>query len=235
MNFHVGTSGFSYKEWKGSFYPKDLKDKEMLAYYAERFSTVEINNTFYRMPKAAVLEGWAEQVPEGFRFVIKASRRISHMKRLKEVDDEADYLFSTLDSLDERLGPVLVQLPGNFKKDMDRLRAFLDLIPPHVRVAFEFRHEAWHDEEVFEALRGRNCSLVIADVDDAPDPELTVTADWIYLRLRRDQYTKPSLKKWIGRLNDQSFGDAFVFFKHEDAGTGPKLAQQFIDLADASD
>lgn len=230
MKFHVGTSGFSYKEWKGSFYPKDLKDKEMLGYYAERFSTVEINNTFYRMPKSSVLEGWKEQVPDTFKFVIKTSRRITHMKRLNEVDDEADYLFSTLDSLEEQLGPVLVQLPGNFKPNLDRLRAFLDLVPPHVRVAFEFRHAGWHVDEVFECLKAKNASLVIADVDDSPPPELTVTANWIYLRLRRENYARPALKKWIGRLGEEGLSEAFVFFKHEDAGTGPKLAQQFIEL-----
>ena len=231
MQFQVGTSGFSYKEWKGSFYPKDLKDKEMLAYYAERFSTVEINNTFYRMPKASVLEDWREQVPENFRFVIKTSRRITHMKRLNEVDDDADYLFSTLDSLEEQLGPVLVQLPGNFKPDLDRLKAFLDLVPPHVRVAFEFRHTGWHVDEVFECLKSKNASLVIADVDDAPAPELTQTADWVYLRLRREKYTKSALKKWIEQLSDSGLNQAYVFFKHEDAGTGPKLAQQFLDIA----
>ena len=231
MQFHVGTSGFSYKEWKGNFYPKDLKDKEMLSYYAEHFSTVEINNTFYRMPKASVLEGWTEQVPEHFRFVIKASRRITHMKRLKEVDDDADYLFSTLDSLDEQLGPVLIQLPGNFKPNLERLDAFLDLIPPHVRVAFEFRHADWHCDDVFDRLRKKNASLVIADVDDEPAPELTVSADWIYLRLRREKYTKPALKKWIEKVQESGLNEAFVFFKHEDEGTGPKLAQQFIDLA----
>ncbi len=231
MHFFVGTSGFSYKEWKGSFYPKDLKDKEMLAYYAERFSTVEINNTFYRMPKAAVLEGWTEQVGDGFKFVTKATRRITHMKRLKEVDDEADYLFSTLDSLDEYLGPVLVQLPGNFKPDLDRLKGFLDLVPPHMRVAFEFRHADWHCDEVLECLKKRNASLVIADTDDADVPELVRTADWIYLRLRRESYTKPALKKWVAKLQEEELHEAFVFFKHEDAGTGPKLAQQFIELA----
>ncbi len=231
MQFQVGTSGFSYKEWKGSFYPKDLKDKEMLAYYAERFSTVEINNTFYRMPKASVLEDWREQVPENFRFVIKTSRRITHMKRLNEVDDDADYLFSTLDSLEEQLGPVLVQLPGNFKPDLDRLKAFLDLVPPHVRVAFEFRHADWHVDEVFECLKSKSASLVIADVDDAPAPKLTQTADWVYLRLRREKYTKSALKKWIEQLSDSGLNQAYVFFKHEDAGTGPKLAQQFLDIA----
>ncbi len=233
MNFHIGTSGFSYKEWKGSFYPKDLKDKEMLSFYGQHFGTVEINNTFYRMPKVDVLEGWTEQVPESFRFVIKASRRISHMKRLNEVDDEADYLFSTLDTLDDRLGAVLVQLPGNFKPNLDRLRSFIDLIPPHVRVAFEFRHADWLCDEVYDCLRTKNASLVIADVDDADPPALTVTADWIYLRLRREKYTKPTIKKWVNQIRETGVEEAFVFFKHEDAGTGPKLAKQMIEIVNA--
>lgn len=230
MNFHIGTSGFSYKEWKGSFYPQDLKDNEMLSFYGQHFGTVEINNTFYRMPKTSVLEGWTEQVPDAFRFVIKASRRISHMKRLNEVDDEADYFFSTLDTLDERLGAVLVQLPGNFKPNLDRLKAFLDLIPPHVRVAFEFRHEGWLCDEVYECLKTRNAALVIADVDDSDPPTMTVTADWIYLRLRREKYPQPALKKWASQIGETGVEDAFVFFKHEDEATGPKLARQLMDL-----
>ncbi len=230
MQTHVGTSGFSYKEWKGTFYPQDLKDREMLRFYGQHFSTVEINNTFYRMPKADTLEGWTRQVPEEFRFVIKASRRLSHMKRLNEVEDDADYLFSTLDSLEHQLGAVLVQLPGNFKPNLERLQNFLGLVPPHVRVAFEFRQADWHCEEVFECLRTKNASLVIADTDEAPDPDLTVTADWIYLRLRREGYSETDLKAWHNKLADAGIGEAFVFFKHEDSGTGPRLAQQFIDL-----
>lgn len=218
MQVRVGTSGFSYKEWRGSFYPEDLKNAEMLRYYAQRLSSVEINNTFYRMPKAAVLEGWANQVPPGFQFVLKASRQITHRKRLKQSDEPLAYLLETAASLGDRLGPLLFQLPPYFKKDVARLREFLGLLPEGRPFAFEFRHETWSDDEVRAALRRRNCALVCADTEDSgtEGAPIVPTADWGYLRLRRCDYTGDELRPWVERIRSQPWERAFVFFKHED-------------------
>src|SRR5881394_1123722 len=149
MNLYVGTSGFSYKEWKGPFYPEDLPEKQMLRFYGERFRTVEINNTFYRMPKESVLDAWANEVPADFKFVLKAPQRITHMQRLKDAADSVSYLLKVAVALKERLGPLLFQLPPYFKKDAARLRDFLDLLPREPRSAFEFRHPSWFDDEIF--------------------------------------------------------------------------------------
>ena len=218
MQILVGTSGFSYKEWKGSFYPEKLKQADMLHYYAERFSSVEINNTFYRMPKASMLEGWAGQVPSGFLFVLKASQQITHRKRLKEAGEPLAYLLETAATLGNRLGPVLFQLPPYLKKDVGRLRDFLALLPDECPFAFEFRHETWLDDEVHAALRERNCALVCADTEDSGQngAPIVSTADWGYLRLRRCDYTPAELRPWADRIRSQPWGRAFVFFKHED-------------------
>jgi uncharacterized protein YecE (DUF72 family) len=231
MQFFVGTSGFSYKEWKGSFYPEKLPQKEMLGYYSRRLGAVEINNTFYRMPKASVLEAWAEQVPGSFRFVLKASQRITHYKRLKDVEGDTDYLLRTSAVLGPRRGPLLFQLPANLPKDLPRLETFLDLLSGEARAAFEFRHESWFDEEVFGCLRAHSCGLCFADMEDGPAGELVSTADWGYVRLRREEYSDDDLRGWIDRLNAQGWNEACVFFKHEDAGAGPRLASRFLELA----
>ena len=231
MNLFVGTSGYSYKEWKGIFYPEDLPAKEMLAYYARRLPAVEINNTFYRLPQATMIENWRDQVPAEFRFSIKATQRITHIKRLKNCAEETKYLLDTAALMKERLGVVLFQLPPNSKKDADRLRDFLPLIPPEIPAAFEFRHESWLDDEIFALLRGKNCALVMSDTDEKPLAEIISTATWGYLRLRRVNYEAEDLSAWMARIQSQEWKDAFVFFKHEDEGTGPKLAAQFIELA----
>lgn len=231
MYFFVGTSGYSYKEWKGTFYPQKIAPDEMLRYYAQRFSTVEINNTFYRMPKAGVLESWAQQVPDAFRFVLKASQKITHIKRLKGAEDEMDYLLRTASVLNNRKGPLLFQLPPNLKKDVPRLSEFLKLLDEGTRAAFEFRHASWLDDEVFERLRSHSCALCVADREDLPETDLVSTADWGYVRLRREGYDDAALRRWIKRLQDQSWNEAYVFFKHEDAGIGPKLAARFLELA----
>ena len=163
MNLYVGTSGYSYKEWKGPFYPDDLPDKEMLRFYGERFRSVEINNTFYRMPKASVLEAWAAEVPADFKFVLKASQRITHKQRLKDAGDSVSYLLEVAGVLKERLGPLLFQLPPFLKKDAPRLREFLALLPKDRRAAFEFRHQSWFDDEVFGLLRDQRAVLCIAE------------------------------------------------------------------------
>ena len=233
MNLHVGTSGYSYKEWKGSFYPEKIPANEMLRYYAERFSTVEINATFYRMPQASMLINWKEQVPETFRFSLKAPQRITHFKRLNETAQETNYFLETAAVLGDQLGPILFQLPPNMKKDLPRLETFLDQLPTTVRATFEFRHPTWFDDDVLELLRSRNRPLVISDTDDMPTTHIDRTADWGYLRLRRVNYSEENLAEWVKRLRAQNWSDEFVFFKHEDEGTGPKLAAQFLQLAHA--
>jgi uncharacterized protein YecE (DUF72 family) len=229
MDFHVGTSGYSYKEWKGSFYPEKLPAKEMLGYYAQRFRTVEINNTFYRMPEPSVLEAWANQVPGHFRFVLKAPQDITHRKRLKDAGELVAALVASTAVLKERLGPLLFQLPPNFGKDVPRLRDFLALVPKGTRVAFEFRHAAWFDDEVFGLLRDRGAALCVADADDDLEVPFVATADWGYLRLRRAAYDAKTLATWAKRIRDQKWTDAFVFFKHEDAGTGPRFAAGLLE------
>ena len=231
MNLRVGTSGYSYPEWKGTFYPEKFPAAGMLRYYAERFGTVEINNTFYRMPTTAQLEKWAAEVPEGFAFVLKMSQKITHIARLRSIEDMAGYFFSTTVVLGPRLGPVLVQLPPNFKKDLERLRSFLALVPTGHRVAFEFRNPSWYDEDVFAEMRSRNASLCLAEADEEYDPPFVSTADWGYLRLRRPDYDDAMLNAWIERVKSQPWEDAFVFFKHEDKGMGPMFATRFIALA----
>ena len=231
MNLYVGTSGYSYKEWKGSFYPEKIPAKEMLSYYAGRLSTVEINATFYRMPQKSMLENWKEQVPPTFRFSLKAPQRVTHFKRLKETEAETKYFFEVAETLGDQLGVVLFQLPPNMKKDLPRLETFLQQLPATPRAAFEFRHPTWFDDDVLEVLKSRNLALVVSDTDDMPTTHIDKTADWGYLRLRRVNYSEENLSEWMGRINQQQWSDTFVFFKHEDEGTGPKLAAQFLELA----
>jgi uncharacterized protein YecE (DUF72 family) len=232
----AGSSGFAYKPWKGPFYPEGLPDGEMLAYYAARLPTVEINNTFYRLPKADVLEGWAGQTPPGFRFVLKASRRITHIQRLKEVGELVDYLFKTAATLGDRLGPLLFQLPPHMKKDLDRLRVFLELVPKDRRVTLEFRHTSWFEDDVFELLRAHDAALCHAetDADDKEGESLSVplvaTASWGYLRLRHENYTDADLERWAARIRAQSWSEAYVFFKHEDTAAAPLTARRLMDL-----
>ena len=229
MRVLAGTSGFSYKEWKGSFYPEDLPAGDMLSFYAGRLPAVEINNTFYRMPKPALLAAWAEQVPPEFRFVLKASQRITHRKRLKEAADEVAYFFQTASTLGDRLGPTLFQLPPNLKKDLPRLEAFLGVLHAGARAAFEFRHASWFEDDVFEALRRNGAALCVAEDEELATP-LVATAGWGYLRLRRQDYDDAAVAAWAEKVRGQSWGEAYVFFKHEDAGAGPRLATKLLEL-----
>ena len=231
MNLYVGTSGYSYKEWKGTFYPDKLPDKQMLRFYGERFRSVEINNTFYRMPKASVLEAWAAEVPAHFKFVLKASQRITHQQRLKDVDDSLGYLLEVAGALKERLGPLLCQLPPYLRKDAARLREFLALLPRDRRAAFEFRHQSWFDDEVFGLLREHQAALCIAEAENDLEIPFVSTADWGYLRLRRPDYGDAELKRWAERVRQPKWNDAFVFFKHEEEGKGPQMARRFLELA----
>lgn len=225
MRVLIGTSGYSYKQWKGRFYPADLPAEGMLAFYAGRFPTVEINNTFYRMPAAALLSKWEASTPEGFTFVLKAPQRITHQKRLGDVAGDLTYFFEVAGALGSKLGPVLFQLPPYMKKDLDRLRAFLDRLPPKPPAAFEFRHPMWSDPDVAALLREKGAALCQADTDEEPVKELVSTAPWGYLRLRRTAYTDADLAAWAERIRAQPWGDAFVFLKHEDEARGPEFAR----------
>ncbi len=229
MELRVGTSGFSYKEWRGRFYPERLPAADMLRCYAERLPTVEVNNTFYRLPRASVLQGWAAQVPEHFRFALKASRRITHFRRLRDAGDETAYLLRTVAPLGARLGAILFQLPPNLPKDLPRLEAFLALLPEGTRAAFEFRHASWLDDEVFERLRARGTALCVADRGDDGEPETPVvaTAPFGYLRLRREGYSEADLAEWAARIAAQPWQEAFAYFTHE--LEGPALAASLTE------
>lgn len=231
MNLYVGTSGYSYPKWKGKFYPKDLPAKGMLRYYGEHFRSVESNSTFRRMPEPDVLKRWNEEVPKDFRFALKAPQQITHMKRLKDSKDSVSHLFEVASVLKKRLGPVLFQLPPNFKKDATRLREFLALLPKRSRAAFEFRHESWFDEEIFEVLQRHKVALCMAEAENELEVPFVSTADWGYLRLRREDYSDSELKAWMKKVQKQSWSDAFVYFRHEDTGKGPKFAKRFVELA----
>jgi uncharacterized protein YecE (DUF72 family) len=226
----VGTSGYSYKPWVGKFYPERLAAKEMLGYYASRLPTVEINNTFYRLPKESVLQAWTEKVPDDFRFVLKAPQRITHIKRLKDAEVEVDYLFRVAAVMGSRLGATLFQLPPHLRKDIERLKNFLSLLPGDRAIAFEFRHPSWFDDEVFTCLRESNRALCMAEMDDKESSDLITTASWGYLRLRRSDYSHADLLSWKERIFSQPWDHAYVFFKHEDEGIGPKLAAEFLEL-----
>jgi len=233
LKIYVGTSGFGYPQWKGRFYPEKTKAEAMLAFYATRFEAVEINNTFYRMPKRSLLESWCAEVPASFRFALKASQRITHQHRLRpEAADSVRYFFETASAMGDRLGPTLVQLPPNMKADVPRLEAFLASLPEGARTAFEFRHESWIDDAVVAALSARGAALCAADADDAPGgfARIVPTARFGYLRLRSSGYEERDLAAWAARIREQPWDEAYVFFKHEDEGKGPELATALLGL-----
>jgi uncharacterized protein YecE (DUF72 family) len=227
----AGASGYSFKEWKGVFYPDDIKAEDMLAFYSARLPTVEINNTFYRMPAASVLENWARATPEGFRFAIKASRRITHMARLKPetAADSVNYLYRNLAALGAKRGPVLFQLPPQMKKDQPRLAAFLKLLPQNHRAAFEFRNPSWLDDEVYDTLRGAGAALCLSEREDNAPPPLVETAPWGYVRLRLESYSEEDLQQWGRKLAACAWGETFVYFMHEP--TAPAYAQTLMRVA----
>jgi uncharacterized protein YecE (DUF72 family) len=227
----AGASGYSFKEWKGTFYPEKIKPEEMLAFYAERLPTVEINNTFYRMPKTSVLENWAGTVPDGFRFAIKASRRITHMSRIKAQSsvESLGYLYKNLVALGPKLGAVLFQLPPNLKKDLPRLSEFLALLPKEHHAAFEFRNETWFADDVYEALKGAGAALVLSEREDNAPPPLVETAPWGYVRLRLETYLERDLQQWAERLAATKWREIYVYFMHEP--TAPAYAQTLMKSA----
>ena len=221
---YVGTSGFSYKEWKGNFYPEKLPAKEYLAFYAESFSTTEINNTFYRIPSTSTVTGWAEQVPESFRFALKLSQRITHRKRLRNVDEEMEWFLTSAGALADKLACILVQLPPNFKKDMERLGDFVGKFSSRAPLAVEFRHPTWFSEDVFDLLSEHAVSLGVVEADESPATR-RVTAPFVYMRLRKTEYTDKELQEWAGWVRAQS-RDVFVYLKHDvDA---PGLANRLL-------
>jgi uncharacterized protein YecE (DUF72 family) len=232
MQLLAGTSGFSYKEWKGAFYPEKLPAKDMLAHYATRLPTVEINNTFYRMPNEAAIRGWRSQVPEHFRFAIKVPRRVTHLKRLKGCAEDMALLMRLLEGLAPCVGSLLVQLPPHAKCDCDALQEFLSVLPPGTRAAFEFRNRSWSVAPVFDLLRAHNAAFVQSETDDSFELE-PWTADWAYLRLRKVDYVRADLERWLERLRASGVAEAQVFFKHEDGATGPRLAAELLALAAA--
>ena len=230
MNLWVGTSGFQYAEWKGNFYPEDLPTSKMLAFYAERFPTTEINYTFHRIPTPKTIDNWKMQTPDKFRFALKAPQKITHWSKLRDCADTLEYFCKVAIGLGERLGPMLFQLPPTFKKDADVLSSFVREFPD-IRAAFEFRHESWLDEQIFDVLKSRNVALCIADTDNLATPQ-TITADYGYLRLRRGDYQKIDIDRWADFVRTQkpNWKDAFVYFKHEESGIGPKLAAEMTKL-----
>lgn len=230
MRLHIGTSGYNYPEWRGTFYPEDLPAKKMFEWYAGRFDTVEINYTFYRMPTPKTTAGWRDQAPDGFEYVLKAPRRITHDRRLRECADELAFFCESARGLAEHQGPLLFQLPPHLRNDPARLESFLALVPDDVRVAFEFRHDSWLNDDVYALLRCRGAALCIADFGDRTTPVVS-TARWGYFRLRDEGYTPDDLDRWAGLVQERAgeWDDAYVFFKHEDEGKGPEFARLFID------
>jgi uncharacterized protein YecE (DUF72 family) len=237
MKILVGTSGWSYKEWKGSFYPPKLPQDEMLGFYASRFPTVEVNNSFYRIPSEKALAGWLEQVPPDFRFVLKASRRITHNSRLADEDGSLEYFLRAVNPLGERLGPTLFQLPPTFKKDSERLRGFLARLPQRRIAALEFRHASWFDDEVYDLLRSHDVPLVAVDEDETEGKgaPLVPTASWGYFRLRRTTYDANALEDWANRIQREQWKEAYVFLKHEDGSPrGPGAAEDLRRILGSS-
>lgn len=224
----VGTSGYQYPEWRGSFYPEKFPTGKMLAYYAERFPTVEINYTFYRMPTEKLLSGWAAGTPDHFTFTLKAPRRITHDAKLQHCEDPLQAFCRTALVLGPKLATLLFQLPPNFKKDVDVLCQFIDCLPERTRAAFEFRHASWFDAEVFDALRSRNLALCIADSEKMSTP-VEMTADYAYFRLRDEGYQQEDLERWARTVKGLPIKDAFVYFKHEEQGLGPDFARRFTE------
>ena len=225
----VGTSGYNYPEWRGTFYPEKFSTDKMLAYYAERFPTVEINYTFYRMPTEKLLTGWAAGTPDGFSFTLKAPRRITHDAKLQRCEDTLQAFCRTAQTLGPKLAVLLFQLPPNFKKNAVVLRDFVELLPEGTRAAFEFRHESWLDLETYDTLRARNVALCVADSEKLSTP-VEVTADYAYFRLRDEGYQQTDIERWAQVIKTLPVPQAFVYFKHEEQGLGPEFAKRLIAL-----
>ena len=230
MAIWVGTSGYNYPEWRGSFYPEKLSTTKMLPYYSERFSTVEINYTYYRTPNAKILSGWSEVTPQRFKFTLKAPKRITHVARLRDCADLLQYFVKTAATLGPKLGVLFFQLPPYFKKDLALLDAFLDAFPADVMAAFEFRHQSWLNDDVYARLRARNLALCVAESEKLSTP-VEITANYAYFRLRDEGYTPRDIARWAQTIRDKTSActEAFVYFKHEEAGKGPEFARLLLE------
>jgi uncharacterized protein YecE (DUF72 family) len=235
MNSWIGTSGFQYPEWRSHFYPEKLPTAKMLSFYAERFQSTEINYTFRRIPSAKTIENWSELTPERFAFSLKAPQRVTHFAKLQNCSDSLKFFFGAIQGLEDKLGPILFQLPPFFRKDAGILVAFLEQLPDGVRAAFEFRHSSWFDDEIYSSLRMHNAALCIAESADLSTP-VEATANFGYLRLRREDYGPEDITRWSERLRSHAskWSDAFVYFKHEEQGIGPKLAAQLVESLGAT-
>jgi uncharacterized protein YecE (DUF72 family) len=231
----VGTSGYNYPEWRGSFYPEKMPTAKMLPYYAERLKTVEINYTFYHSPTAKILGGWSAQTPSDFKFTLKAPKRITHDARLRDCADSLRYFAETAATLGPKLGVLLFQLPPYYRKDLAALDAFLGTFPADVRATFEFRHLSWLDEDVFARLKARNLALCIADSEKFSTP-IEMTASYGYFRLRDEGYTPQDIERWARVIREKTThcSDVFVYFKHEEAGKGPQFARLLLDGLNAA-
>lgn len=226
----IGTSGYNYPEWKGHFYPADLPASKMLAYYSARFPTVEINYTFYRLPTEKLVAGWAAGTPSPFKLTLKAPKRITHDRRLRNTGDVLKTFCHVAGTLGDKLGVLLFQLPPNFKRDLEVFDAFLAELPPGAKAAFEFRHASWFDEAVYDRLRARGQALCIADSEKLSTP-VVATAGVGYFRLRDEGYGDAELDAWAEaiRAHQEQWQDTFVYFKHEEEGKGPEFARRLIE------
>ncbi|MGI8481120.1 MAG: DUF72 domain-containing protein [Chthoniobacterales bacterium] len=233
METWIGTSGFQYAEWKGTFYPEDLPTAKMLPFYSERFSTTEINYTFRRIPSAKTIDSWCTATPPGFQFSLKAPQKVTHFAKLRNCQDTLSYFYGVIAGLERKLGPVLFQLPPGLQKDTALLETFLDDLPPGMRAAFEFRHKTWLDDEVFQLLKNKDVALCVADSEKISTP-FVATSSYGYLRLRREDYQNADIDRWAEQIRAQNsaWSDAFIYFKHEESGMGPKLAKQLAPLLD---
>ena len=229
MGLWVGTSGYAYPEWRGSFYPEKMQTPKMLPYYAEHFPTVEINNTFYRMPNAKILEGWSAQVPEQFKLTLKAPQRITHQKRLKDCADDVKYFLEVASTLGPKLGAILFQTPPYLRMNLEVFDGFLEMLPPGLMAAFEFRHKSWMEADVFSRLQAKGLALCVADSENFSTP-VEITAGYAYFRLRDEGYQPADIERWAQVIREKTAGcsEVFVYFKHEEAGIGTEFAKQLI-------
>jgi uncharacterized protein YecE (DUF72 family) len=229
MKLFIGASGYSYPKWKGKFYPEKFPENKMFEYYSQNFSSVEINATYYRLPDKKVFESWEQQAPENFKYALKAPQQITHFKRLKDAETELESFINNSKILNKKRGPLLFQLPPNFKKDIDLLKKFIKNIHESF-ITFEFRHSSWNDADVFKVLSEKNFSLCIADTDENLIEEIISTADWGYLRLRKKEYSPKDLAAWKEKFISQNWKEVYIYFKHEDEANGPKFAKILINL-----
>ncbi len=234
MEQWIGTSGYQYAEWKGTFYPTDMATAKMLTYYGERFASTEVNYTFRRFPSAKTIARWLEETPAAFKFSLKAPQRITHFAQLRNCEEIVYAFQNAIARLGEKLGPVLFQLPGSIKKDAPRLAEFLQQLPPEMKAAFEFRHASWFDDEIFATLQKSNAALCIAESADLATPAVA-TANFGYLRLRREDYASADFARWAEFVatQEQKWTSAYIYFKHEESGIGPKFAAEMRSLTSA--